>query len=142
VPHTRQAKQQLGGVYQQDVMIWLDREGAKARLAGLKALAPAQLEEPARALEVVRLSTEPAAGEPAAAVGPMEGRGALEARLPLAWLGTPPPKLFSLGLETLAPRRPPAPPPVTRTRDGETPASAPHFENIVLWFRATLPQRP
>lgn len=141
VPHTREAKEQLTGLYQQDVMLWLDRAGGKARLAGLKILAPAQLGETARALELVRVSTASAGGaEPAAAVGPMEGRGAFELRVPLAWLGAPPPRRFTVGLEALTPRRPPALPEQRRSRDVHEAPPAPRFEPVVLWVRVDLPK--
>jgi hypothetical protein len=142
VPHTRQAKEQLAGLYQQDLMIWLDLAGGKSRLSGLRILAPAELGEPARALEPVRVSTAAAGdAEASAAVGPMEGRGALEARLPLAWLGAPIPKTFSLGLEALAPRRPPAAPPAPSARDAREAPPVPKFESVGLWIRVSLPKR-
>lgn len=140
VPHTRQAKEQLAGLYQQDLMIWVDLAGGKSRITGLRILAPAEIGEPARALEPVRLSTAAGGPQAAAAVGPMEGRGALEVRLPLSWLGPSLPERFSLGLEALAPRRPPAPPPAA-SRDGREAAFAPKFESLGLWVRVSLPKR-
>lgn len=141
VPHTREAKDQLAGLFQQDIMIWLDLNNGKSRVSGLRILAPAELGEPARALEPVRVSTAAAAdAEASAAVGPTEGRGALEVRMPLAWLGTPMPKRFSLGLEALSPRRlPPAPPPPS-ARDGHEAPPVPKFESVGLWVRVSLPK--
>ena len=141
VPHTRPAKEQLAGVYQQDLMIWLDLKNGKSRISGLRILAPAEIGETARALEPVRVSTAAAGdAEAAAAVGPMEGRGALETRLPLAWLGPEAPRQFSLGLEALAPRRPPAPPPVPSSRDAREAPFAPRFESVGLWVRVSAPK--
>ena len=140
VPHTREARAQLSGAYQQDLMFWLDRSGGKAKTAGARFLAPASLDQPARALELVSLST--AAGEASFAASPSQARSIVEARLPLAYLGTPLPESFTIGIEAQTPRRPPAQPPRERSRDAHEAAAPPKFEPLFLWLRVTLAKPP
>lgn len=138
VPHTRSAREQLAGVYQQDLVFWLDASAGKKRLQGLRVLAPAALSQPTRALEAIRL---PDADDAAVAVSPTRYRGALEARLPLSWLGSKRPSAFTVGVEAQSPRRPPAPPPRRGPREGPD-FGPPPFEPFTLWMRVTLASPP
>jgi hypothetical protein len=140
VPHTRQAKEQLAGVFQQDLMLWLDRGAGKNKTTGVLVLAPASLDQPARALDLVRLST--AAGEAVVAASPLQSRAALEARLPLAYLGSPLPEQFTVGIETQYPRHPPAQPAPERSRDAHEAPPAAKFETLQFWVRVTLARPP
>jgi hypothetical protein len=137
VPHTRSAREQLSGVYLQDLVLWLDARGSRSRARGVQVAAPGRLGQTWRALEPLRL---PASEDAAVSVAPANERGALEARIPLSWLGAPPPRSFTVGLEAQAPRRPPAPPPRRAPRDGPD-FGPPRFEPFSLWVRVSLDDR-
>jgi hypothetical protein len=134
VPHTRAAREQLAGVYLQDLILWFDPKGAKNKHTGAQIAAPERLDQTWRHLEPLRL---PPAEDALVYVAPVNARGALEARIPLSWLGSPRPRAFTLGLEAQVPRRPPAPPP-RRSRRDEPDWGPPRFEAFSLWLRLTL----
>lgn len=137
VPHTRWAREQLAGVYQQDVVVWLDPKGGRAKSTGVRIAAPERLDQSWRALEPVRL---PADEDALVFVAPVNARGVLEARLPLSWLGSPAPRSFTVGIEAQEPRRPPAAP-RRAPRDGPD-FGPPRFEPFTLWLRLTLAPKP
>ena len=126
-PHTRSTREQLVGRYQQDLMIWIDRKAKLDKITGLRILAPSRPEDPDRILETVDISST--VENALVRMGPAQGRGIFEARIPLAVLGAPLPAILSVGVEESVARRWPA-------------QSAEPLEPIHLWVRVTLARKP
>ena len=101
-PHTRSLKRQLAGDFKQDFTIWIDTSAGKRKAVGVKLSGETSPREAAD----VGMAADGAAAE--LRVGPMDERGVLEARIPLAGLGNPMPRIISVGFETSAPREGPA----------------------------------
>ena len=114
-PHTKTGKAQLSGEFGQEVVVWLDPKGDKARTVGVKLGAPERVEDgQPRLIALFGVAGSTSWAEPpeedrvSVVMGSTLERGALEARIPLRYLGTPVPRRIGVGLTTGAPSRGPA----------------------------------
>ena len=101
VPHTRPARAQLAGVYGQDFTFWIDPKGGREHKLVITVRAPLGADKG----RVVEAPAAAVAGSSTAAVaqaamGDVAGRGAFEARIPLALLGSPRPGRVMVGVAT------------------------------------------
>ena len=113
-PHTKTTKAQLSGAFGQSVTVWLDPKGGKDQALGIRLAAPDHADDgQPRALSVygVAGSTQwadpPEESRVSLVMGSTMDRGALEGRVPLAWLGEKTPRKVSLGLSTSEPAKGP-----------------------------------
>jgi len=139
-PHTKWTKEQFAGTFGQDLTLWLDPQARKNKRLGLK-LRPPEGSAPGarRQLELVGVDSATAAGSGLEAVmGPKEGRGVMEARIPLSLLGPGPVRKMSVGLEASAPAKPVARVHDARSQRRESDYEDELFEPVDLWVRVTL----
>lgn len=136
LPHTRTAKQQLAGTYNQDITLWVDPKGGMAKRFGVALTAPQKTGDGRFVRVVTAAGPEPgSARQVEVRNGDFDARGALEARVPLALLGTPAPKFVSVGLETSKPAHTPLP---VVDAKGRSPDEL--FAAVRIWVRVTLPK--
>lgn len=133
-PHTRSAKEQLGGTYGQAMTLWVDPAAGMNKRFGVALTAPQKTAD-GRFVRVVTATgpeTE-AARQIEVRTGDFDEHGALEARMPLSLLGPRPPKYVTVGLETTRPAK--IPRPVVDPK-GRSPDEA--FAAVRLWVRVRL----
>lgn len=141
--HTKEARDQMSGVYRQDLTLWVDPKAGTKRGVGMKVTDAGGGPRPIESL-----------GLPDGAqlqVGPLESRGIVEARIPLSFFGAPLPKTVSVGLEASVKRVQAAPKrahiietdnPTARNQhradDAYDPAALEESRPISVWVRVTL----
>lgn len=138
LPHTRTAKQQLAGAYNQDMTLWVDPKGGMSKRLGVALTAPQKTGEGGFVRVVTAAGPEPeSARRIEVRNGDFDGHGALEARVPLSLLGSPAPRFVSVGLEMAKPAH--APLPVVDAK-GRSPDEL--FAAVRIWVRVRLARPP
>jgi hypothetical protein len=106
-PHTKSAKDELAGAYEQDFTIWLDTQAGKGKTVGIRLGAPGnEYDYMQRDTEIIGIDSTTVAA-PRINVGPVKERGIIEAAIPLVFLGKTVPEKISVGITTSPARKTP-----------------------------------